>query len=173
MPTPTDKSRSSSKRTPFEETFLVRAGTPPEAVSTTTGSMRGKRTAQRTSWRPRAESDSCVRGEKAEFRNFIVRTQDSVQDSVSDTLATLTEFISVKNGTKVSRRVTSRMSQSYSFSYVFLQLLSGDGCRLMVRIEGGRSADELAPAIVVHSHHLAATQTHEGERRGEPSPIRP
>src|ERR1700733_1215398 len=104
MSTPTDKSRSSSKRTPLEETFLVRAETPPEAVSTTTGSMRGKRTAQRTSWRPKAESGSCVRGEKAEFRNFIVRTQDSQQDSVSDILATLAEFISVKNGTKVSRR---------------------------------------------------------------------
>jgi hypothetical protein len=55
----------------LEETFLVSAGTPPPAVSTTTGSERGKRTAQRTSWRAVGESGSWTDAEKAVLTNLM------------------------------------------------------------------------------------------------------
>jgi hypothetical protein len=56
MSMPTLNALSSENRTPLAEMFRVRAAISPFPVDSTTGSARGNRTAQRTSWRPAARA---------------------------------------------------------------------------------------------------------------------
>jgi hypothetical protein len=83
-------------KTPLAETFRVWAVNSDLPIESTTGSARGKRTAQRTSWRGLGGAGTCDWALISDFIAFMVTTPTTMVS-----MATLANFSVSTHGTKV------------------------------------------------------------------------
>jgi hypothetical protein len=189
--------RSVIKRTPLAETFTVAAANSSSSVDRTTGRLNGNRTAQRTSCRTAPSMPGCETGNSV-LNGFIQpiplpeaipysiskeghRTQIREHQSFFHLGLTLTRCQSLEN---TSSGVYPRIVW-YSGAPVPIVLTSSYTPvtraspqpfvirMLVLSPKGGRCPHPLLVAVVVHSHHLAASQSHQRERGGQLTAVRP